>query len=74
LDGEDEANLLRPADLIARYKNEIADAYGNGDFDRVPFILAFKRAAKGFPDGKPIQPKSVSTKSPGKTMAGKVAL
>jgi len=54
LDGEGQENALRPSDLIASFKKEVASAYGDGDFDRVSFIAAFKRAARGFTDSKPI--------------------
>ena len=37
-----------------KFETAIAGAYGNGDFNRVSFIAAFKRASRGFEDGKPI--------------------
>ncbi len=39
---------------VAKFKSELDGVYGNGDFDRVSFISAFKRSAQGFNDGKPI--------------------
>jgi CRISPR-associated protein (TIGR03986 family) len=56
LDDEDDKNSARPdsRDLIATFEKEVAAAYGAGDFDRVSFIAVFKRAARGFSDGKPI--------------------
>ncbi|HMX26912.1 MAG TPA: TIGR03986 family CRISPR-associated RAMP protein [Blastocatellia bacterium] len=56
LDDEDKDVSSRTGaqNLAAVFEKEIAATYGNGDFDRVSFIAAFKRAASGFADGKPI--------------------
>lgn len=39
---------------VREFEDAVAAAYGNGDINRVSFIAAFKRCAKGFEDGKPI--------------------
>jgi CRISPR-associated protein (TIGR03986 family) len=42
-------------DIKGAYKKAVAAAYGKGQpFEKVPFIAAFEKAAKGFDDGKPI--------------------
>jgi CRISPR-associated protein (TIGR03986 family) len=39
---------------VKKYQDETAQTYGEGDFDQVSFIAAFKRCAEGFKDRKPI--------------------
>jgi len=47
------------------FEDAVAAAYGNGDINRVSFIAAFKRCAKGFEDGKPIHyPRSLQGGQP----------
>lgn len=54
LDDQEEEKAFRPDELIELFKHEAASTYGNGDFDGISFIAAFKRAAMGFASGKPL--------------------
>jgi CRISPR-associated protein (TIGR03986 family) len=54
LDEVENPNRTAARECITAFEKEVADAYGNGDINRVPFIAAFNRYAQGFDDGKPV--------------------
>lgn len=51
----DRPNARSAEECITLYKNAVEEAYGNGkNFERISFIAAFCRGAKGFDDKLPI--------------------
>ncbi|MEP7341947.1 MAG: TIGR03986 family CRISPR-associated RAMP protein [Acidobacteriota bacterium] len=54
LDESNNSDRTAAQSCAQKFETAIAGAYGNVDFNRVSFIAAFKRVARGFEDGKPI--------------------
>ncbi len=54
LDETENTNRTAAQERVREFEEAVAAAYGNGDFNRVSFIGAFKRYAIGFEDGKPV--------------------
>ncbi|MEK6410290.1 MAG: TIGR03986 family CRISPR-associated RAMP protein [Acidobacteriota bacterium] len=54
LDESNNSDRTAAQGCVQKFETAIAGAYGNRDFSRTSFMAAFKRAARGFEDGKPI--------------------
>lgn len=50
----DSSNQAAAQGCVNKFEAAVADAYGNIDFNKVGFIAAFRRSARGFMDGKPL--------------------
>lgn len=61
---KEQAEVRR--DLIQKYQEAVARAYGNGSpFEKVPFIAAFLRTTKGFNDHRPVHyPRTEGQRAP----------
>ena len=54
LEEADNPNRTAAQSCVQNFETAIANAYGNGDINRVNFVASFKRSARGFDDGKPV--------------------